>query len=238
MKTAFKIIIAVTLFLAIFSYKEAFSFSASSLDSTNSGVFININERIESMGERFSVFFNKIAPLSNIKAYKRWNEEDISWRIWFRRGYVPVIAFISSAIGIILLLSFDIMRINRIVNKNFKELWEAEENYYRLLEIVSDAVIIMTPDGEKILQVNQKAEELTGHLRADLLQMSFFSLTLRSEDKINRQLLMNIKDEDFIRKAELNILTKDKEIIKSIANGRFVKGYNKTITLLTLSELK
>ncbi len=179
-----------------------------------------------------------LVPESNIKVYMRWDEEDIPWDAWFKRGYLPVVAFLASSIGIILLLGVDLHRQKKNIKKNSKDIWEAEENYYRLLEIVSDAIIIIDAASGKILSVNQQAEALTGYFRIDLLDMNIFSLLLKSELQKNNELLETIRSETFIRDAQLNLLNRDKQIVKAGVKGRLVRGYSKTIILLTMLEIK
>lgn len=220
LKTAVKFTLAIIIILSFFSTKAAFS----SFPDT---------ARVDGVIALFDAA-RGIIPFSNIKTYKRWNEEDISWAAWFRRGYVPIVALLASSVGIILILVVNSFRLSRLVRKNFKELWEAEENYYRLLEAVDDAVIIINPKDNNILEANHRAETLSGYARVDLLDMNVHSLLLNSEETINNQVLQAIAEEDFIRNANINILTRDKQVIKTRLNGRLIKGYNKTVILLTL----
>jgi PAS domain S-box-containing protein len=178
----------------------------------------------------------EIIPLSNVKVYKRWNEEDIPWQAWFRKGYLPIVIFLLSSFGIIILLFVNTARLRRVVKRNFQDLWEAEENYYRLLEIVNDAVIILDPTGNRIMSVNRQAEKLTGYQRVDLLDMAISSLILNNEDDIVKELFSIIEEEGFAMNVNLNILNSDKKTIKTTVKGRLIKGYAKTIILLTLLE--
>ncbi len=230
-KLAAKIFILAAIFITVVSINDAHcgSFKA------NNSPLLSFSGTIL---DDFALFSNDIIPLSNIKAYKRWNEEDISWKAWFHRGYIPVLAFLLSSLGIIALLTFDVFRLKKMVNKNFQELWEAEENYYRLLEIVNDAVIIIDPKSGKILEVNQSAEVISGYLRVDLLEMSIYSLTLTSDNKANKRLFNNIEEESYIRNVRFDILTKEKRVRNLLLKGRLVKGYNKTIILLALTEIQ
>ena len=177
-----------------------------------------------------------IVPLSNITVYKRWNEDEIPWDAWLRRGYMLVLIFVTSSFGIVVLLFLNNMRLNKMVKKNFQDLWEAEENYYRLLEIVNDAVIIIDPEGSKIIGANKQAEHLTGYPRLDLLDMDIFSITMASEEKTLRGQLSEIVRETFISNIDHSILTKDKKVINTTLKGRLVKSYNKTIILLAFLE--
>jgi PAS domain S-box-containing protein len=220
LKTAAKFTIAVIIIFSIFGSKLALS-NFPDVAKAGNGIAL------------FDAALD-IIPFSNVKAYKRWNEEDISWKAWFRRGYTPIVAFLASAIGIVFILLVNIFRLSRLVRKNFKELWEAEENYYRLLEAVDDAVILMNSKDGHILEANHRAEALSGYSRIDLLDMNIYSLLLKSEEDINNQMFQTIEEEDFIRNANLNIITIGKSVIKTRVNGRLIKGYNKTTILLTL----
>lgn len=172
-------------------------------------------------------------PFSNITVYKRWNEDEIPWDVWFRRAYLPILIFVASSFGIIVLFFVNNLRLKKLVKKGFQDVWEAEENYYRLLEVVSDAVIIIDPEDKRIVGANKQAEKLTGYKRLDLLDLNLFSITLSSAEKEINELLREIKLEHYINDAGLDILTQDKKVIKTSFNGRFIKGYSRTIILLS-----
>ncbi|MFC1856240.1 PAS domain S-box protein [Thermodesulfobacteriota bacterium] len=185
----------------------------------------------------FSNSINVPTPFSNIKVYKRWDEGDISWVAWFRQGALYVIALLFTLFGVILLLSMFAWRQRRHIKENYQDIWEAEENYYRLLEIVNDAVIVIDPSGDKILSANICAETLTGYARFDLFNMNIFSLAKEGclEDVSN--LLETIRNEDFMVNSNVSIITKDKRELHVAVKGRLIKSYNKTVILLTFSEL-
>ena len=168
LKTAIKLTIAIVIIFSIFGAKIALSHFQGAAQA-DSGIALFDAAR-------------DIIPFSNIKAYKRWNEEDISWGAWFRRGYAPIVALLATSIGIVFILVVNLIRLSRLVRKNFKELWEAEENYYRLLEAVDDAVIIIKPKEGNILEANHRVEALSGYSRFDLLDMNIHSLLLKSEE--------------------------------------------------------
>jgi PAS domain S-box-containing protein len=178
-----------------------------------------------------------LIPFSNIKVYKRWNEEDISWKAWFRRGSLPVVIFLVTSFCIIFLLFYNNSRLNKIVKKNYQDLWEAEEHYYRLLETVRDAVIIIEQNSKKIVTVNREAEAFTGYKREDLIDMNINSITLSSEEKKISDYLKTIEYEGHVIKSEISVLDNEKRVKQAACKGRLIKGYNKTVILLTLSEI-
>jgi PAS domain S-box-containing protein len=58
---------------------------------------------------------------------------------------------------------------------------ESEERYRALTENANDAILILDPETYRLLEVNQRATELTGYSRDELLQMT--ALDLRSPER-------------------------------------------------------
>ena len=192
----------------------------------------------DGVSETLGIFdgFNGAIPQANIKVYKRWDEEDISWKTWFIKGYTPVLVFLLSSFGLVILLSINNIRLKRMIKKSYQDSWEAEENYYRLLEIVNDAVLLITHDGTKIFGVNRQLEKLSGYKRLDLLEMTLFSLTLPEDEKKIKDFINNVKEEGTVLTFDMGILDINKNVVKVSAKGRFIKGYTKTVILLALLE--
>ena len=69
----------------------------------------------------------------------------------------------------------------RAVKQAYQSLEESEDRYHRLFESVSDAVFVVNPGTDRIIEVNDTAATLYGYTRSDFLQMRFADLSIQDD---------------------------------------------------------
>lgn len=132
-----------------------------------------------------------------------------------------------------------------------KALIESEKDYRNLFEQANDAIIIFRPANEIIIEVNNKACELYGFKKEEMIGMSFKKLTkdtLKGEKKIkdlfllkkiqNYETIQNRKDGTpiYVSVNASLINYKNEEVIQSI--NRDITQNTKNIEALRVSENK
>lgn len=74
----------------------------------------------------------------------------------------------------------------KAVKQAYQALEESEDRYHRLFESVSDAVFVVNPGTDRIIEVNETAVTSYGYTRSDFLQMRFDDLSIRDDSLPDR----------------------------------------------------
>jgi PAS domain S-box-containing protein len=151
-------------------------------------------------------------------------------RHWFIKGY-PLRdpdGAISGAIEI----TMDITE----RKKAEEALWESRQRYSNLFQYSSDAIFVHDPDG-RIIDVNQKALDLTGYTRSEILAMRISDLHPPQALDRSRLAFEDVSRERFVT-FEIDFLKKDGTLFHSevsaslfdIQGSRMIQGIVRDIT--------
>jgi PAS domain S-box-containing protein len=151
-------------------------------------------------------------------------------RYWFIKGYP-----LKGADGVItgaIEITMDIT--DR--KKAEEALWESRQKYGNLFQYSNDAIFVHDPDGN-IIDVNQKALDLTGYTRSEVLALKITDLHPPEALEKSRQALEAIRTSGFVT-FEIDFLKKDGNIFQSevsssafeIQGSQVVQGIVRDIT--------
>jgi polar amino acid transport system substrate-binding protein len=131
-----------------------------------------------------------------LTAIKENGEYDLIFETWFGgdlRRQTPMARFLYWALGLVVIVLgaggwLVNRRLRQSVEISAKELAESKtqfqrkaEEYASLFEGANDAIFLINPSDGRFLEVNRKAEELTGYTRDELLRMSMRDIHLPSD---------------------------------------------------------
>jgi len=120
------------------------------------------------------------------RIFKAWFGEDLRREFFLTRFFFGALAMVISILGFTGWIVN--RRLRRKVEMSAKELAESRtrfqrkaDEYISLFEGANDAIFIINPSDGRFLEVNRKAEELTGYGGEELLRMSMRDIHLSSD---------------------------------------------------------
>jgi PAS domain S-box-containing protein len=116
-------------------------------------------------------------------------------------------------------------------NRAEEALRESEKKYRTIIESASDAIVIVDIESGKIIDVNKKAEKLTGHSRKELIGQSHLYLHPDEYRKEYAKVFAEaVSQKQQISPIDILVITKAGEIIPvEINSGKYVLGGREVI---------
>lgn len=112
---------------------------------------------------------------------------------------------------------------------------ESEARYQALIRGANDAVFILAPEQAAILQVNRRAEELTGYGRENLEQMRFHQLVPARQRRLLREWLVDSAEET--RADEVPLVRADGSVATVEISSRTISSGDRSVRLCFVRDL-
>ena len=126
------------------------------------------------------------------------------------------------------------------INREITKIKESKKKYKKLFEAAIDPIIILDKKG-RFIDINKQVTDILGYKKDDLLNKSFSEVGILDEGSKNK-VLKNFKKRMMGKKVgpyEINVISKDQEIIPAEVNASPVREDSKLIgDLVILRDLR
>lgn len=148
--------------------------------------------------------------------------------------FIPIVLMILLIMTFLAITAFrSESRLKKLVGLKTVELTATTQKYKDLFESANDAILIFEPHSEVILEANNKACEVYGFTKNELIGMSFKKITFdvkKGEDAIGK-----ILSGESFRNFETKHYTKDGNVLDFLVNASLIE-YNGKLSILTINH--
>jgi len=127
--------------------------------------------------------------------------------------------------------------LEELVQKRTKELLESEKRYSVVVEEASDGVVIL--QDEKIVFINQKATEIGGYSRDEIIGLPYEKLLNEKYHQYTKELYMGrLRGEKFPATAELEVIAKTGERVPVEISGTLIHYQGRPAFLIIIRDVR